>query len=502
MTFPLLDTLVLLPLIAGLAVFWIRGDAGRLVGFVASLVVLALGVWAFLADAATLAVDRTWIGAIGAHYALGLDGMGKAMVLLTVLLVPIALLAEWHVGEQPGARWQTSTFVGLALLLESLGLLVFLATDVLLFYLAFEATLLPMYFLIGGWGGPRRARAALKFLLYSLAGGLVMLVGVVGVGAQTGATGRPSFLISDVAALHLSGSTGRWLFLTFFVAFAVKAPMVPVHTWLPDATEQARPGASALLVGVLDKIGTLGMIRLCLGMFPEASRWAAPVILVLALVSILWGPLMAIASRNLLRLIAYTSVSHFGFMVLGIFAFTTQSLTGSIFYMFSHGLSAASLFLVVGFIIDRRGSADIRDFGGVQKVAPVAAGLFLFAGLATLSLPGTSPFISEFMVMAGTWSRHPWLAAISTLGAVLAALYVLLAYQRTMTGPVTENATVFEGRDLNVRERVVMAPLVALLLVFGFFPRPMVDVVGSTAQHAMAAVQMSDPAPTAVEGGK
>ncbi|MDA8438270.1 MAG: NADH-quinone oxidoreductase subunit M, partial [Propionibacterium sp.] len=361
----------------------------------------------------------------------------------------------------------------------------------------------PMYFLIGGWGGPRRAQAAVKFLIYSLAGGLVMLFGVIGVGVQTAQAGAPSFLISDVAALHLSSTTGRWLFVAFFIAFAVKAPMVPVHTWLPDTAEQATPGSSTLLVGILDKIGTFGMIRLCLGMFPEPSKWATPVILILALVSIFWGALMAIGSRNLMRLISYTSVSHFGFMVLGIFALTTQSLSGSIFYMLNHGFSTAALFLAVGYLVKRRGSADIGAFGGVEKVAPVGAGLFLVAGLSTLALPGMSSFISEFMVMAGTWQRHPWLAAISTLGTVLAALYVLLAYQRTMTGPATEVVqTHFTGRDVTGRERLVMVPLIALLLVFGFYPKPMLQVVEHTAKTTMATVGMTDPAPAAVQGGK
>ncbi|MDA8440650.1 MAG: proton-conducting transporter membrane subunit, partial [Propionibacterium sp.] len=242
MSFPLLTVLAAVPLIGGLALIWVRGATGRLVGIGVSLLTLVLGLVAFFSSS-SLSEDVTWIGSIGAHYALGLDGMGKAMVLLTVVLVPAVLLAEWHVGEEPGARWGTSAFFGLALVLESFALLVFMATDVLLFYLVFEATLIPMYFLIGGWGGPRRAQAAVKFLIYSLAGGLVMLFGVIGVGVQTAQAGAPSFLISDVAALHLSSTTGRWLFVSFFIAFAVKAPMVPVHTWLPDTAEQATPGS-------------------------------------------------------------------------------------------------------------------------------------------------------------------------------------------------------------------------------------------------------------------
>ncbi|MFZ2260945.1 NADH dehydrogenase subunit M [Luteococcus japonicus] len=496
MTFPLLTALALVPLVGGLLLFFVKGGAGRLLGLGISLATLALGLVAFFASG-DLAEQHTWISSIGAHYALGLDGMAKAMVLLTVILVPIVLLAEWKVGEQEGT-WSTSTFFALALILEGLALYVFMATDALLFYLFFEATLIPMYFLVGGWGGPKRGQAALKFLLYSLAGGLVLLFGIIGLGAHSAGSGKPSFLISDLAALHIDGSIGRWLWAAFFIAFAIKAPMVPVHTWLPDTAEQATPGASTLLVGILDKIGTFGMIRFCLTLFPEASKWATPVVLGLAVLSILYGALMAIGSKDLLRLVSYTSVSHFGFMVLGIFAFTSQSMNGTIFYMLNHGFSTAALFLVVGFLIRRRGSASIDAFGGVQKLAPVAAGLFLVSGLSAMALPGMSSFISEFMVMAGAWQRHPVVTAISTLGTVLAALYILLAYQRTMTGPVTEQADRhFTNNDLDVREKAVMAPLVALLLVLGFLPMPMLHVTENTAKDTMSQIGMTDPEPAA-----
>ncbi|GAB2493126.1 NADH-quinone oxidoreductase subunit M [Luteococcus sediminum] len=500
MTFPLLTALALVPLVGGLILFFVKGSAGRVLGLGISLATLALGLMAFFSSG-DLAEQHLWIESIGAHYALGLDGMAKALVLLTVILVPVVLLAEWHVGDQPGT-WSTTSFFALALVLEGLALLVFMATDALLFYIFFEATLIPMYFLIGGWGGPRRAMAALKFLLYSLAGGLVMLIGIIGLGVHAAGQGTPSLLISDLAALDIAGSSGRWLWLCFFIAFAIKAPMVPVHTWLPDTAEQATPGASTLLVGILDKIGTFGMIRLCLTVFPEASRWATPVVLVLAVVSIIYGALMAIGAKDLLRLVSYTSISHFGFMVMGIFAFTSQSMNGTIFYMLNHGFSTAALFLAVGYLIRRRGSADITAFGGVQKLAPVAAGMFLFSGLSALALPGTSSFISEFMVMAGTWQRHPVLAAVSTLGTVLAALYVMLAYQRTMTGPVTEQAEQhFTNNDLGAREKAVLAPLVVLLLGLGFLPNPMLQVTNDTVKDTMAQVGMTDPAPV-VKGAK
>lgn len=506
MTFPLLTVLALVPLVGGLALLFVKGGAGKTFGLAVSLVTLALGLWAFL-DGGSLAEDHMWISQIGAHYALGLDGMAKSMVLLTVILVPVVLLAEWNVGEDQEALegrrgWSTSTFFALALVLESLALFVFMATDALLFYIFFEATLIPMYFLVGGWGGARRGQAALKFLLYSLAGGLVMLFSIVGLGAKSAATGTPSFLISDLAALNIDGSLGRWLWAGFFIAFAIKAPMVPLHTWLPDTAEQATPGASTLLVGILDKIGTFGMIRFCLTLFPEASTWATPVVLVLAVISILYGALMAAGSKNLFRFVSFTSISHFGFMVMGIFAMTTQSMNGTLFYMLNHGFSTAALFLAVGYLVKRRGSADIDSFGGVQKIAPVAAGMFFIAGLSAMAMPFLSSFVSEFMVMAGTWSRHPVLAAVSTLGTVLAAVYVLWQYQQTMTGPVTEQAAEhFTDNDLNLRERAALVPLIALLLVFGVMPKPMLQVTENTVKDTMAHVGMTDPAPV-VKGAK
>ncbi|WP_130866135.1 NADH-quinone oxidoreductase subunit M [Acidipropionibacterium timonense] len=503
MSFPILSILALLPIIGGAVVIALKGRAGRTLGLAISVVTLVLGIIAFVmaATGTNLSETHHWIRAIGAWYALSSDGLSMTLVLLTVILVPVVLLAEWNVGEgtlgDGTAPWSTNAFFGLALMTEGLAIYCFTSVDVLLFYLFFEASLLPMYFLIGGWGGPRRRAAAMKFLLYSLAGGLVMLFAVIGVGVHGG-----TFLLSDLAKVSFDGAIGKYLFVGFFIAFAVKAPMVPVHTWLPDAAEQANPGASTLLVGLLDKIGTLGMLRLCLGLFPQASHWATPFVLVLAIISVLWGAAMAATSRDLMRLVSYTSVSHFGFMVMGIFAVTTTSITGSVFYMFNHGFSTAALFLVLGFLVRRRGSADVRDFGGVQRTAPVLAGLFLFAGLATMSLPGLSNFVGEFMVLAGSWSRHPVYVAVSTLGMVLAAVYVLLAYKRTMTGPVTEATAEHVNRDLDGLEKAALAPLVLLLLVFGFFPRPMLHVIEPVAQQTMSAIGMTDPAPVVKEGVK
>lgn len=496
MGFPLLTILALVPLVGSLITFALKGNAGKYTGLFFSVVAAALGLWAFIAarNGTDLSETHTWIQSIGAHYALGSDGMTMIMVLLTVAVVPVVLIAEWFVGDGEG-RWGTNVFFALALMLESFALFCFMSMDTLVFYLFFEATLIPMYFLIGGWGGPRRGAAALKFLLFSLAGGLVMLFSVIGVGAEAASQGKASFLVNDLAALNFDSTTGKLIWLGFFIAFAIKAPMVPVHTWLPDTAEQARPGASTLLVGILDKIGTFGMLRFCLTIFPEASRWATPVILVLALVSIVYGALMAIGAKDLLRLISYTSVSHFGFMVLGIFAFTTASIQGAMYYMLAHGFSTAALFLVIGFLADRRGSAKVDAFGGVQKIAPVLAGTFLVAGLSALSLPGTASFVGEFLVIAGSWQRHPIITGIATIAMVLSALYVLLAYQRTMTGPVTEQVATAIHSDLDGREKFVMGALIAIILALGFYPQCTSDMLNTSARHFVQQVGMTDPMP-------
>lgn len=504
---PLLTILGVVPLIFALIGFGIRGRAGKQLTLIGSLIVLVLGIWAVAVSGST-AVSQTvsWLPQIGAYYALSLTGMGRAMVLLTVILVPIVLIAEWTLDtftaschEKP--RWGANVFGALALAVEGFALFVFMSADVLLFYIFFEATLLPMFFLILGWGGGKRRRAAMKFLIFSLAGGLVMLFAVIGVYVVTAGAGKPSFLIDDFAGVGMSSGLEKALFVSFFFAFAVKAPMFPVHTWLPDTAEQSVPGATALLVGVLDKIGTFGMIRICLGMLPEASVCATPVVIVLAVISIIYGAVLAVMSTNLLRLVSYTSVSHFGFMVLGIFAFTSTSISGSIFYMLAHGFSSAALFLAVGFLLNRRGSAAIADFGGVQQLAPLLAGVFLISGLATLGLPGTANFIGEYSIMTGAWPRQMVAVIIALLGTVMAALYVLWAYQKVFTGEPDGQVKEHITTDLTAREKLAIGPLIALLLFFGFCPQPMLHVVERTADATMSAVGMSDPQPGSM-GGK
>lgn len=501
--FPWLSALVVLPLLGAVAL-WVLPAGARprartvALGFALAQVLLLVAAFAAfdVADAASHQLLETyaWIPALGVSWALGVDGVGLALIAMSVVLVPLVVLAAWREqGSVDGPTDRLRHYLALVLLLEAFIVLVFAARDVFLFYVVFEAMLIPVYFMIGAFGGAQRRYAAVKFLLYSLAGGLVMLVGVIGLYLQ-GPRGPQGFLTENLVGLGMDPTVERWLFLSFFLAFAIKAPMFPVHTWLPDAAQQAPAGTSTLLVGVLDKVGTFGMLTLCLPLFPAASRWAAPVVIVLAVVSVLYGALLAIGQKDMMRLVAYTSVSHFGFIVLGIFAFTSTSVAGSSFYMVNHGLSTGALFLLVGFLAARRGSQQIADFGGLQKVVPVMAGLFLVVGLSALSLPGLSTFVSEFLVLVGSFARHPAAAVAATLGVVLAAIYVLWLYQRVFTGPVRPELA--DTADLRTRERWVVGPLVALMLVLGFLPGPALDLVRPPAATTLEQVGVDDVAPT------
>ncbi|MFF2650862.1 NADH-quinone oxidoreductase subunit M [Streptomyces sp. NPDC058045] len=517
MSFPLLTATAALPALGAIATAAVpaaRRTAAKWTALIFSLATLALAglvLARFEPGGARyqLTESHAWIPDFGVRYDLGVDGIGVALMALTALLIPFVMLAGWHDADPldtHSSRWRpTQGFFALILLVEAMVILSFEATDVFLFYIFFEAMLIPMYFLIGGFGdrahggseenaAAQRSYAAVKFLLYNLAGGLIMLAAVIGLHVVTG-----SFSLPEIAAARADGtltmatSTERWLFLGFFFAFAVKAPLFPLHTWLPNAMGESTTPVAVLITAVMDKVGTFAMLRFCLGLFPEASKWATPVIMVLALISILYGALLAVGQRDIKRLIAYASISHFGFIVLGIFAMTSQGQSGATLYMVNHGISTAALMLVAGFLISRRGSRLIADYGGVQKVAPILAGTFLVGGLATLSLPGLAPFVSEFLVLVGTFSSHPVLGIIATLGIVLAALYVLVLYQRTMTGPVKPEVSAMP--DLKVRELVVVAPLIALLIFLGVYPKPLTDIVNPAVQQTMSDIHKQDPRP-------
>jgi len=437
-----------------------------------------------------------WIPSFGINYALGVDGLALILILMSTILAPVVVLAGWN--ESQGGRWSVKVFYILILVLETMMIGVFAATDVFLFYVIFEAMLIPVYFLIGGYGTGERSAAAVKFLIYSLFGGLMMLGSIIALYVMSGAQGGHTFDLAALSQLKMSSMTQNLLFLGFFIAFAIKAPLWPLHTWLPDAADSATPGTSVLLLGVLDKVGTFGMIRYCLTLFPDASKTFTPVILVLAVISIIYGAILAIGQRDLKRLIAFTSISHFGFITLGIFAMTSQGYSGAALYMFNHGFSTAALFLVGGWMISRRGSSTISDFGGLQRITPVMAWMFFLAGMSSLALPGMSSFVSEFLVLVGTFNRYPAHAIIATFGIVLAALYILIPVQKALHGPTTpgnENLS-----DLNLREKIAIAPVIAIILALGFYPAPLLNVINPAATHVIGQLGFSDPAPTS--GGK
>lgn len=487
-TLPWLTILTVIPAIGAL-ILWLlpKGTAKNApqIALGVSLVELAVLVGAFFAfDVSTAGTyqfveQHAWIPQIGASYALGVNGVAFLLVALSVVLVPLVILAAWKeqgVGTATGeaadiAANRLRHYLALVMILTTFMVLIFSARDVFLFYVVFEAMLIPVYFMIGSFGyGARRRYAAIKFLLFSLVGGLIMLVAVIALYAKSGGS-ETAFLVENLAALQLDPTFEKWVFLGFFIAFAIKAPMFPVHTWLPDTTQHAPAGTSVLLVGVLDKIGTFGMLTLCLPLFPNASQWAAPVIVVLAVISIVYGGLLAIGQRDIMRMIAYTSVSHFGFIVLGIFTFTAEGTAGSSFYMVNHGLSTGLLFLVAGFLILRSKSGEsqlMADFGGMQRITPILAGVFLVAGLSALAMPGLSTFVSEIMVIIAAFGVNKWAAVFAASGVILAALYVLLAYQKIFTG--AKNEELVGKPDLSGREKWVAAPLIALMLLLGFLP--------------------------------
>ena len=503
--FPFLSALIVLPLIGAAITAAVPRSKPRQAKFIAlasSLVVLAVTVvlcLQYVADGDRLQFTEnySWVPDWGLNLSFGVDGIALVMVGLTALLTPIVIGASWN--DADNEKRSSPIFFALILALQATMTGTFVSTNVLLFYIFFEVMLVPMYFLIGSYGGERRQYAAVKFFLYSLLGGMVLLAAIIGLWVASGGVLDWAVLTGDgEGSLKLAeGGLQNWLFLGFFAAFAIKAPFFPFHTWLPDAGGAAPAGVAALLVGVMDKIGTFAILRYCLPLFPDASRYFAPLAIALSLVGVIYGALLAVGQQDLRRLVAYTSVAHFGFIGVGIFAFTTQSASGAVLYMVNHGLATGLLFLVVGMLATRRGSADITAFGGAAKLLPLLAGSFFIAGLASLALPGTSPFVSEFMVLLGTFSVHRAVAVIATIGIILAAAYVLWMYQRTMQGTLNAdlNGVPAMKKDLNLREKLVVTPLIAGILLLGVFPQPVLNIINPAVEHTMNAVGVSDPEP-------
>lgn len=493
----LLTIIGILPLISAGLIALIPTKNSELIkrsAFIATLIVAAASVFMAISfdknsDQLQFIQKNSWISAFNINFSLGIDGISLVLILLSTILVPIVILATWH--ESDNGRWSSKVFYILLLVLESLMIGVFAANDLFLFYVFFEAMLIPVYFLIGGYGTGEKSAAAIKFLLYSLFGGLLMLASIIGIyiisSDQIGAT----FDLTQLATLEIDNQTENFLFLGFFIAFAIKAPLWPFHTWLPDAAKAATPGTSVLLLGVLDKVGTYGMIRFCIQLFPDASKTFTPAIITLAVISIIYGAFMAIGQKDIKGLIAFTSISHFGFITMGIFAMTTQGMSGANLYMVNHGFSTAALFLIAGWMISRRGSSTISDFGGLQRVTPVMAWSFFIAGMSSLALPGLSSFVSEFLVLVGTYTRYPVAAIIGTLGIVLAALYILIPVQKALHGPITSGNE--NLKDLNLREKIAISPVVLIIVFMGFYPKPVLDLINPTSEKVVVNAGFSDP---------
>ncbi|MDP1877664.1 MAG: NADH-quinone oxidoreductase subunit M [Actinomycetota bacterium] len=502
-SFPWLTTLMAVPLVGSVLIVLLpkgRAVLAKQVALLFSIVTLGLTIamaLQFQADSTEpfqFVESQPWIPAFGISYSVGVDGISLVLIALAATLVPVVILAGWN--DADDSRGTVKGYFALIMVLETLMIGVFAATDVFLFYVFFEAMLIPVYFMIGRYGGVQRSYAAVKFLLYSLLGGLFMLAALIGlyvVSAQMTGTGTFDFL--SLASLDIDPDVQKLLFLGFFFAFAIKAPLWPFHTWLPDAAAESKPGTAVLLIGVLDKVGTFGMIRYCLEIFPAASEFYAPVVIGMALVGIFYGAFVALSQTDMKRLFAYSSMSHFGFIALGIFVFTSTGQSGSVVYMVAHGLSTAALFLTAGFLMSRyRGSSYIGDYAGVNKVAPVLAGFFMVAALSSLALPGMVSFIGEFLVLLGTFERYLWIGALATVGIVITAAYVLRLYQRTMTGPLKPE---LEGmKDLGGREITALVPIAALTIVLGLFPAPLLNVINPTVDRVMTSVGASDPSPT------
>jgi NADH-quinone oxidoreductase subunit M len=521
----LLLALILVPLIGAAVVALLRGNEQgakwTALGFSLVEVLIAVATWVgYRPGGPRLQMTSSveWIPAFDVRLAFGVDGIALVMVAVIALLLPLILGFSW--GDRlPNGRTHGG-FFALLLLEQGLTVAVFAATDLFLFYVLFEIMLVPMYFLIGSYGGARRQYAAVKFFLYSFLGGLIMLASVIGVYSYAAAaTGHGTFDWTTLAGVvsHAPLSVQIWIFFGFFAAFAIKAPLVPLHTWLPDAAEQAPIGVAVMVVGVLDKVGTFGFLRYSLPLTPQASLRLAPLVLVLAVIGVLYGSLQAFGQTDLKRFVAYVSIAHFGFIALGIFSFTAQAEVGAVSYMLNHSIATGMLILVIGMLVARGGSTRVADYGGMAKLTPLLAGLLLLAGLSTLSLPGTNSFISEFLVLLGSFQTQPVYAVLATIGMVLAAVYVLRLYQRTMQGPVRGDALVglaggpgaatdpntlgdtasrTGGRrllDLTGREIAVLAPLVVLVIGLGLYPKPVLDVVTPSVGATMSEVGITGP---------
>jgi NADH-quinone oxidoreductase subunit M len=476
LSFPILSALVILPLIGSIVVAFLgksRPEWIKLGALTSSVTTGALSLWllgAFKSGEAgfQFVSQHLWISQWGISWHLGVDGISLFLVVLTGILFPLVI-----VGIDPHHN-ETSYFAWM-LLLQAGVMGSFLALDLFLFFVMFEIVLVPMYFLIGGWGYDQRVYAATKFFLYTMAGSAFMLVGIIAtVSLAQRDLGVVTFdLVRIAEGASFSTNAARWLFVSFAIAFAVKVPLFPFHTWLPDAHTQAPTGGSVILAGVLLKMGTYGFLRFGVYLFPQAAMWARPVLFTLAVIGIIYGAIAATMQRDLKRLVAYSSVAHLGFIVLGTFALTSQAVTGAVIQMVSHGVSTGALFLLVGMIYERRHTREIAELRGIQHVAPIFAGVFTVVMLSSVGLPGLNGFVGEFLILIGSFGPARWWTVVATVGVVLAALYLLWAYQRVFHGEPDEANSTF--KELTLKEGLLMSVFVAIIVATGIYPKPILD---------------------------
>ncbi len=497
----LLNPLILVtffPLVGLLALLFIPSDrknALRVTALVASLLTFGLSIWMLTQfDSANpdlqLGFNLSWIQVAGWNitFAMGVDGLSILLVLLTTFLVPLSILSTWTAVEE-----RVKDFMLFFLLMETGMLGVFLAQDLFLFYIFWEFSLIPMYLLIGIWGGSRRTYAALKFILYTVAGSLLMLLAILYLGITQGTFSMPELL----AKANIPGNIQMWLFLGFAVAFAIKVPMWPLHSWLPDAHVEAPTAGSVILAGVMLKMGTYGFLRFNLPLFPQAAIQAAPWMALLAVIGIIYGAAVSFAQKDAKKLVAYSSVSHLGFVMLGLFALNSQGIQGGILQMVNHGLSTGALFLIVGIIYERRHTREMDAFGGLWKVMPVYGTLALIVALSSMGLPGLNGFVGEFAILLGAYGSQaigsPWFAGLATLGIILAAIYLLTMFQKIFLGPLDrdENKAM---KDVNWREIATLVPLVILIFWIGLYPRPFFDLMAPSVDKLVTLLQAASVA--------
>ena len=490
LAFPILTALVLIPALGGILTILTsnrRPEATKFVALVASTVTAGLSIWLLssfeTADAGFQFVSQhPWIRDWGIGWHVGVDGISLFLVVLTGLLFPLVIA-----GVDP--HHDHKRYLGWMLVLEAGVMGSFISLDLFLFFLFFEIVLVPMYFLIGGWGYDQRVYAATKFFLYTMFGSAFMLVGIIATAVLAkNSLGYVTFdLVKLAEGAEFAASTGRWLFMAFAIAFAVKVPLFPLHTWLPDAHTQAPTGGSVILAGVLLKLGTYGFLRFGLYLFPEASVWARPLFLTLAVIGILWGAIAATMQKDLKRLVAYSSVAHLGFIVLGTFAFTSQAITGGVMQMVNHGISTGALFLLVGMIYERRHTREISQLKGLQSVAPIFAAAFMVVMLSSIGVPGLNGFVGEFLILIGSFGNARWWVVVGATGVILAALYLLWAYQRVFHGEPDEENSSFA--ELRPREGMLLLAFIAAIVFTGVFPKPMLHRIEPSVKALVAHVE-------------